>query len=75
MKFKEKIMLYCFAEVKCKQGFTTWISYYLYNALGLTVSICISDLMVSETEFRYGNPGLFPWRRGYKFTFQFFLGL
>ena len=32
----------------------------MYNALGLTGSMCISDLMVSKSEFRYGDPGLFP---------------
>ena len=30
IEFKDKIMLYCFLEVKCKQGFTTGIWYYLY---------------------------------------------
>ena len=30
IEFKDKIMLYCFGEVKCKQGFTTGIWYYLY---------------------------------------------
>ena len=72
MEFKDMIMLYCFGEVKCKQGFTTGIRYYLYNALGLTVSMCISGLMVSELKFRYGDPESFPERRGYEFTFQFF---
>ena len=42
-------LLYYFKEVKCKQGFTTGIWYYLYNALGLTVSMCISSLMVSKS--------------------------
>ena len=42
-------LLCCFREVKCKQGFTTGIWYYLYNALGLTVSMCISSLMVSKS--------------------------
>ena len=36
IEFKDKIMLYCFREVKYKQGFTTEIWYYLYNALGST---------------------------------------
>ena len=27
MEFKDKIMLDCFREVKCKQSFTTWIWY------------------------------------------------
>ena len=30
MEFKDKIMLNCFREVKCKQGFTTGIWYQLY---------------------------------------------
>ena len=34
IEFKDKIMLYCFREVKYKQGFTTEIWYYLYDALG-----------------------------------------
>ena len=33
MEFKDKILLYCFREAKFKQGFTTGILYYLYNAL------------------------------------------
>ena len=41
MEFKDKIMLYCFRELKCKQGFTTGTSYYLYSALGLTVNILL----------------------------------
>ena len=59
-KVKDKIMLYCFGEVICKQGFATGIWYYLYNALalGLIVSMCISGLMVSESEFRYGDRAL-----------------
>ena len=36
IEFKDKIMLYCFREVKYKQGFTIEIWYYLYNALGST---------------------------------------
>ena len=48
MEFKEKIMLYCFGEVKCKQNFTTEIWYYLYNALGSIVSMCISGLMLAS---------------------------
>ena len=74
MEFKDKSMLHCFGEVKCKQGFTTGIWYYLYNALGLTVSMCISGLMVSASEFRYGDAGWFPGRQEYEFTFQFFWG-
>ena len=31
MEFKDKIMLHCFKEVRCKQGFTTETLYYLYN--------------------------------------------
>ena len=60
VEFKDKSMVYCFMEVKCKQGFTTGIWYYLYNALGLTVSMCIRGLMVSKSEFRYGDPWSFP---------------
>ena len=56
-EFKDKIMLHSFDEVKCKQGFTTGIWRYLYNALGLTLSMCISGLMVSESEIKYGDPG------------------
>ena len=69
MEFKDKIMLYCFMKVKCRQGFTTEIWYYLLKALGLADSMCISGLMVSESEFRYDNSGSFSGRRGYKFTF------
>ena len=48
MEFKDKIMLYCFGEVKCKQNFTTEIRYYLYNALGSIFSMCISYLMLAS---------------------------
>ena len=50
MEFKDKIMLYCFGEVKCKQGFTKGIWYDLYKALGVTISMSISGLMVSELD-------------------------
>ena len=72
MEFKDKIMLHCFRKVKRKQGFTTGLWYYLYNALGLTGSMCISVLLVSESECRYSNPLSIPERWGYEFTFQFF---
>ena len=72
MEFTDKIMLHCFREVKCEQGCTTRIWYWLYNALVSTTSMCSNGLMVSKTEFRYDNPGLLPRRGGYKFTFQFF---
>ena len=49
MEFKDKIMLYCFREVKCKQVFTTGTQYYLYNGLGVIVNMCISGLMVNES--------------------------
>ena len=29
MEFKDKIMLHCFREVKCQQGFTTGVIYNL----------------------------------------------
>ena len=64
MEFKDKNMLYCFSEVKCKQG--------SYNALGLTVSMYISDLMVIKSELRYSDLGSFPGTGDYEFTFQFF---
>ena len=68
MEFKDKIMLYCFREVKCKQVFTTGTRYYLYNGLGVIVNMCISGLMVNESEFKSGAPRSFPWRGGYKLT-------
>ena len=70
MEFKDKIMLYSFDEVKCKQGFTTGIWHYLYNALGLTLSMCISGLMVSESEIKYGDPGSLSVLRNSEFTFS-----
>ena len=66
MEFKDKIMLYCFREMKCKQGFTTGTWYYLYNSLGVTVNMCISGLMVSELEFRSDDLGPFPGGGGYE---------
>ena len=71
MKFKNKIMLYCFREEKCEEGFTTGIRYYLYNALDSLDSMCSNDLMVGASEFMYSNPRSFPGRAGYEFTFQF----
>ena len=35
--FKDKIMLHCFPEIKCQQGFTTEIAYYVFNLSGYTV--------------------------------------
>ena len=58
-EFKDKIMLYCFREVKCEQGFTTEIWNLLYNALGLLASICSNGLMFNKSEFRYGAAGSF----------------
>ena len=52
MEFKDKIMLYYFREVKCKEGFTTGTWYYLYNGLGVVTNTFISGLMVSELNFR-----------------------
>ena len=72
MQFKDKIMLHCFGEVKYKQGFTTGIWYYLYDALGLTINMCFSGLMVSESELRYSDSGLFPGGKGTNLLFNFF---
>ena len=60
MEFKDKILLYCFREVKCKKGFTTGTWYYLYICLGVTINKCIRGLMVSESEFMYDDLGSFP---------------
>ena len=49
MKFKNKIMLYCFREEKCEEGFTTGIRYYLYNALDSLDSMCSNGLMVGAS--------------------------
>ena len=72
MEFKGKIMLYCFGEIKCKQSFTKGIWYNLYKALGVTISMWISGLMVSELDFRDGYLGSFPGKQNYKCTFQIF---
>ena len=72
VEFKDKIMLCCFSEVKCKHGFTTEIWYYLYNPLSLTLSMCISDQMVNESENRCDHPGRFPGRGSHEFIFQFY---
>ena len=45
MKSKDKIMLQCFREVKCEQGFTTGIQYKGYNVLGELEWVYISGLM------------------------------
>ena len=57
-------MLCCFREVKCKQDFTMGILYYLYNALGLPLGMCISSLMISESEIWCGDARSFPGRGG-----------
>ena len=66
-------MLYCFREVKCRQGFTTGTWYYLYNYLGVTINMCISGLMVSALKFRNSHPGSLPGRRRNELTLQLFL--
>ena len=71
MKFKDKIMLYCYGKVKCKHGFTTGTSCYLYNLSGLLNSMCISGLVDSEWQFCYDDLGLFPGRQEYEFILQF----
>ena len=37
MEFKDKLMLHCFPEMKCQQGFTTEIGYSVGNVLGYTM--------------------------------------
>ena len=37
MEFKDKIIIRCFPEMKCHQGFTTEIGYCAFNLLGYTV--------------------------------------
>ena len=66
-------MLYCFREVKCRQGFTTGTWYYLYNYLGVTINMCISGLMDSALKFRSSHPGSLPGRRRNELTLQLFL--
>ena len=72
MKFKDKIMLYCSREVKCKQGFTAGTLYYLYNGISVTVNMSISCLLVSKSRIRSLDPGLFSGGGGYELTFHFF---
>ena len=89
MEFMDKIMLYCFREVKCKLGFTTGFHILLLlssslllllsiiifiNCLGVMNYTCISGLMVSELICRYGVSGSFPGRERYEENFVFFLG-
>ena len=64
LKFKDKIMLYCFRVVKFKQGLTTGTLYYLYDALSLIVSMWVSGLIINESNFKYGDLGSFPGREG-----------
>ena len=81
IKFKEKIMLYCFREVKCEQGFTPWIWYYQYDVLCLTIWTYIIVLMDSKSGISCSSSGSFPWDRrlwifpsgGYEFSLQFFI--
>ena len=37
MEFKDKIIIRCFPEMRCQQGFTTEIGYCAFNLLGYTV--------------------------------------
>ena len=74
MEFKDKILLYCFREVKFKQGFTTGTSYYLYISLDVTINMCIIGLMVSESELMYDYLGSFPGLGEYDLLFNFFDG-
>ena len=72
MKFKDKIMLYCFGEVKCKQNFTTEICHYLYNALGSIVSMCISGLMLASQNSGRTIRDRFPGGNFTKILFNYF---
>ena len=60
MEFQDKILLYCFREVKCKKSFTAGTSYYLYISLVVTINMCIRGLIVSKSEFMYDDLGSFP---------------
>ena len=74
MNFKDKILLYRFRKVKCKQGFTTETWYYLYISLDVTINfdMCSRGLMISESEFMYDDLGSFPGWGEYDLIFQFF---
>ena len=54
MEFKDKIMLYCFREVKYKQGFTTGIGYYLHYALASQNS----EVRFTSTNFIFTLPNV-----------------
>ena len=57
IEFKGKIMLYRFREVKCLQGITTGVWYWVYNVSGQSIWLYISGLMDSKPELKPSGPG------------------
>ena len=71
MEFKDKIMLHCFRELKCQQGFTPEIRYQVYNVLGQHEQTCFSGRMVIKSDINTKGPRSFPAKGKHVFTFQF----
>ena len=68
----DKIMLYCFREVKCKQGFTKGTWYYLYNCLGITNNRYISGLKASCVKLPEWPVVFVSRESGYELNLHFF---
>ena len=56
MKFKYKIMLQGCREGCCEYGHATGILCWLYDVLGESYLTCLSGLMGSKVDSRFGDP-------------------
>ena len=63
-------MLTCFRKVKYRQGYPARNLYQIYKVLGYKKFIALSDLMVSNSKYRYDNPRSFLKRAEKKWLFS-----
>ena len=56
MKFKDKIMLQGCREGYCEYGPATGILCWVYDVLGESYLTCLTGLMGSKADFRFGDP-------------------
>ena len=59
MKFKDKIMLQGCREGYCEYGPASGILCWVYDVLGESYFTCLSGLMGSKADSRFGNPWSF----------------
>ena len=64
-------MLHCFWEMKCQQGFTTEIWYYVCYGLGWSHRTSISGVVVSKWEFQSNAQESLHGRGEYEFALHF----